>query len=120
MARLSMAIPRDRHPSGLRLMNSPLRTGLAGGVMLALSMLPSCEWQEAPALQLGKPCTVQFRRDALGAGASNPISTRSSNHNGADTSIRGTLTQDSPDWVVIEMDESKFWIPKSVILLIQQ
>lgn len=40
--------------------------------------------------------------------------------NGAETSITGTLKRASADWVVIEKSGDVIWVPKSVILLIQQ
>ena len=69
---------------------------------------------------MGKPCTIQFRRDALGAGASLPISPMTGGINGADTSIAGTLKRATAEWVVVEKSGDDISIPKSVILLIQQ
>ena len=40
--------------------------------------------------------------------------------NGAETSIMGTLKRATAEWVVIEKSGDEIWIPKSVILLIQQ
>jgi hypothetical protein len=66
-----------------------------------------------------KPCTIQFRRDALGAAAANPVPPLSDTINGADTSISGTLKHSSAEWAVLERNGQEVWIPKSVILLIQ-
>ena len=75
---------------------------------------------EAPALQTGKACTVQFRRDALGAAANLPVSPTTHSINGAETCVMGTLKRATAEWVVIEKNAKEIWIPKSVILLIEQ
>jgi hypothetical protein len=66
----------------------------------------------------GKSCTVQFRRDALGA-ASQPISPTTDRISGIDTSASGTLKMASEEWVVLSSTTGKdLWIPKSAVLLI--
>lgn len=79
-----------------------------------------CGGPEAPALQTGKACTVQFRRDALGAGANLPVPPMTHSMNGADTSVEGTLKRVTAEWLVIEKNGKEIWIPKGVILLIEQ
>jgi hypothetical protein len=93
--------------------------------ILALALLVSvvftgCGGPEAPALQTGKDCTVQFRRDALGAAANNPVPPMVNRMNGAETCAMGTLKRASAEWVVIEKHGKEIWIPRSVILLIEQ
>ncbi len=93
--------------------------------ILALALLGSvvftgCGKQDVPALQVGKACTIQFRRDALGAASHNPVPPTTNNMNGADTSIDGTLKRATAEWVVIDRKGRELWIPKSVILLIEQ
>ena len=68
---------------------------------------------------VGKNCSIQFRRDALGAGASGPSSPMAGNINGADVAISGTLKSTSSDWVVLETKGGEIWVPKAAILLIQ-
>ena len=98
-----------------------IRTSILTGALLASVVLSGCDHQDAPTLQAGKTCTLQFRRDALGAGATLPISPMTGNINGAETSISGTLKRSSSDWVVIEGKGGReILIPKSVILLIEQ
>ena len=75
---------------------------------------------DVPALQVGKACTVQFRRDALGAAANIPVSPTTHNINGAETCVMGTLKRAMAEWVVLERNGKEIWIPKSVILLIEQ
>lgn len=88
--------------------------------LLVSVVFSGCEKQDVPALQAGKACKIQFRRDALGAGANLPISPTTDNMNGADTSVAGTLKRTTAEWIVIEGKRGEIWIPKSVILLIEQ
>ena len=101
-------------------MKYPLSKVLHGAALLAAFAFTACDRTNSPSLQLGKPCTIQFRRDALGAGASLPISPMTGSMNGADTSVAGTLKRATPEWIVIEKSGDELWIPRSVILLIQQ
>jgi hypothetical protein len=64
-------------------------------------------------------CTVQFRRDALGAAATLPISPTAQGINGADTAITGSYKATRKGWVIVERDGRELWIPKSVILSIE-
>lgn len=73
----------------------------------------------SPNPPLGKTCTIQFRRDALGAGASGPSSPMAGNINGAQVAISGTLKSTSGEWVILDVNGRETWIPKAVILLIQ-
>lgn len=68
---------------------------------------------------IGAQCTVQFQRDALGAGANLPIPPRTNQINGADTSVSGTLKQFTTEWIVLDVDGQELWIPKTVVLLIE-
>jgi len=70
----------------------------------------------------GAICTVQFRRDALGAGASLPIPPTTDNINGAQVSIGGRFSRMDDSWIVLtafQNDKEEIWIPHSVILLIK-
>ena len=98
-----------------------IRTSFLAGALLGSIVFSGCDHQDAPKLQAGKRCTIQFRRDALGAGATLPISPMTGSINGAETSISGILKRSSSDWVVIEGHNAReILIPKSVILLIEQ
>jgi hypothetical protein len=66
-----------------------------------------------------KPCTIQFRRDALGAAASLPISPLTDSLNGGETSISGTLKMVNDDWVVLDRGGKDIWVSRSVVLLIK-
>ena len=79
--------------------------------------LAGCDARPTP--PVGKQCTIQFRRDALGTGASIPVPPMTDNMNGADISISGTLKSTAGDWVVLEVGIREVWVPKTVILLIK-
>ena len=68
---------------------------------------------------VGRSCSIQFRRDALGAGASGPSSPMAGNINGADVAISGTLKSTNGEWVVLDVNGRETWVPKAVVLLIQ-
>jgi hypothetical protein len=68
---------------------------------------------------IGATCKIQFRRDALGAGAATPVPPRTDSFNGADTSVRGTLKQFASEWIVLDVSGKDVWIPKTVVLLIE-
>jgi hypothetical protein len=76
---------------------------------LAAVLLGGCgEGDATLASKIGSPCTVQFRRgDALGAGSS----------------IRGTLTRVTQDWILVTAEENagvtEYHIPKEVILVVE-
>ena len=88
--------------------------------LLSSIFLSACDHNEAPSLEVGKFCTIQFRRDALGAAAVNPVPPMTDSYNGADTNIQGKLKRTTKDWIVIEHNGGEIWIPKSVVLLIKQ
>jgi hypothetical protein len=67
----------------------------------------------------GKPCTVQFKRNALGAAAALPVSPWDNNINGADVAISGTLKKVDKDAITIIKGKTTYWIPKDSILLVQ-
>lgn len=80
--------------------------------IFASVVISGCNRQDAPALQSGKPCTILFRRDALGAGAPLP---------GAESSISANFKRSTSDWIVIEGKGGReIFIPQAVILLIEQ
>jgi len=66
-----------------------------------------------------RPCTVQFRPDALGAAAGSPASPRTASMNGVDTTVQCTFKSTREDWVVVEREHKEVWIPKHVVLLIR-
>jgi hypothetical protein len=70
------------------------------------------EDENVPTRLAGKQCAVLFRADALGAITNTNFT--------AQTGIVGTYRRATEDWVIIEKDDGEFWIPKSVILVVQQ
>ena len=88
--------------------NTPRREGLSR----------TTSWRS----HLGDRCKVQFRRDALGAAASNPVPPTTDNINGVDVSMIGTLTDITPEAVVVSnhgTSERDHWIPLNSILFLQ-
>ena len=69
--------------------------------------------------KIGKECTIQFRRDALGAATEIPVPVNSDQHNGAQLSISGRLKIYNQDGAMLEHDSMQSWIPAESILLIR-
>ena len=68
----------------------------------------------------GAYCTVQFRRDALGASADLPVPPTTGSINGAEVCVSGKFSKMNEDWVVLtEGNGGEIWIPRSMILLIK-
>jgi hypothetical protein len=88
--------------------------------LLSLLIPSACDRNEAPSLEVGKFCTIQFRRDALGAAATTTIPPMIDTFNGADTNIQGKFKRATKGWIVIEHAGGEIWIPESVVLLIKQ
>jgi hypothetical protein len=94
-------------------------------IVLLLIVFAACHKRPTPkpiaeALPpIGKTCTVQLRRDAMGAAAPVPIPPLSANHNGVDTCVTGKLKMINADWVVIDRNGADLWVPKSSVLLVQ-
>jgi hypothetical protein len=93
----------------------PLITGL-----LILMSGAGCDTRRnLPTPPTGKECSVQLRRDALGAAAGLPISPETDSINGATVSLHGTVRSADGDWICIERKGGEIWIPKANILLIR-
>jgi hypothetical protein len=78
----------------------------------------------------GTLCTVQFRRDSLGAASNLPIPPTTNIVNGSAVSIQGELIFVSPEAILLDQvnahyivngvpNMKRFWIPKSSILAIE-
>ena len=70
-------------------------------------------------IPVGKSCTVQFRRDALGAANSVPIGPMTGSINGAETSVSGTLKTIMDEWIILDRGGKNIWVPKTVVLSLQ-
>jgi hypothetical protein len=69
---------------------------------------------------LGQNCTVQLRRNLLGAASDKPISpTVAASPGIAEYAVSGKLSTVHDEWVVIEGQNRKFYIPQETILLIE-
>jgi hypothetical protein len=69
---------------------------------------------------IGKTCTVQFRRDALGAAMNLPVNPTTGSINGAEVMISGTIVDVTPEWIVLDSgrENLRTYVPRSVILLL--
>lgn len=90
---------------------------LAGAVCGCNSSPPSDE--STFSRKIGSGCVVQFRRDALGAAASLPVSPRTGEINGASVTVAGELVRVTNTWVVIRTGDHEFFIPKESILMLE-
>lgn len=68
---------------------------------------------------VGANCTVQFRRDALGAATSAPVPPLTGGYNGSDTCVAGKVKILNADWLVVEQANQDIWIARSAVLLVQ-
>lgn len=66
----------------------------------------------------GERCTVQLRRDALGAGADLPVPPTTSMINGAEVTVAGELLTYDTDGLMITTPEGQLWIPAASVLLV--
>ena len=94
-----------------------LTHGCVAGVML-LAALSSCMPSSGAVPPSGEACTVQFRRDALGAAAANGIPPTTDSMNGASVSVHGKLVRTDSEWVILRSAGKTLWIPRSSILLL--
>lgn len=66
----------------------------------------------------GERCTVQLRRDYLGAETSLPIPPTTDVYNGAQVSVEGQLLEVGHYGVTLRSDGRDLWIPMEAILLV--
>jgi hypothetical protein len=102
-------------------------------ILLLLTFLAGCgsddrtdESTRALRSKVGYYCTVQFRRDALGAAASNAIPATTGVMNGAEVQLTGLLKDVKGDYLVIETPapgdptkKNEYWVPRHSILLLE-
>lgn len=96
-------------------------------LLLALSLIVSCAPPSAPISYHDNPIegpapgtvvSLQFRRDALGAAANLPVPPTSDSHNGAPVSIQGKLVTITDDWIGLDRDSRRHWIPRETVLML--
>jgi gas vesicle protein len=99
---------------------------LVGGIAVVVALMLATPKETKAAFggetspPIGKSCSIQFRRDALGAAASLPIAPTTGSFNGAETSLAGKLKMVSSDWIVLDNQHGNdVWIPRVCVLLIQ-
>jgi hypothetical protein len=94
---------------------------LVAVVSLALLLLPSrgrAAWTQT-GIPIGANCTIQFRRDALGAASGVPVPPLTGSFNGADTCVAGKLKSINNDWLVLDHAGHDLWVPKAAVLLFE-
>jgi hypothetical protein len=100
------------------------------GALTLLGLMPflwGCERQsnvtrgtrESLTGQIGRPCTVQFRREILGVAKDNAIPPTAAEYKGADLQIKGTLAALDADYLILRQNQAVVWIPESSILLVR-
>ena len=68
---------------------------------------------------IGKTVRVQFRRDALGAATTLPISPTTVVEAPLIDPVVGTLTIVESDAIVVDVDNRPKWVPREVILFVE-
>ncbi len=68
--------------------------------------------------QVGKNVRVHFRRDLLGTFSSIPVGPLVNDVDSYTISIFGRLKIINADWVVLAVGAEEYWIPRSVVLVI--
>ena len=89
----------------------------AAGLIVTITTI-GCNTARDPlaSSKIGQRCSVQFRRDALGAAAASPIPPETDAMNGAEVVIVGTLKRVQDDAVLIDTDRFEYIIPMHAIL----
>jgi hypothetical protein len=88
---------------------------------LGLVLIAGCDSPSPIGARIGRDCSVQIRRDLLGASAPLPVGVETEYINGASVSLQGTLIEETPDSVVLKLPDPakpprEYIIPKSSIL----
>ena len=88
--------------------------------LLMVACVSSCSKSDTPYLvgQIGKPCTVQFKRDALGGSTTLPVPPTTNAINGAQVSLSGTLRAVEEQAIVLSDSKNTYWVSRDSILLI--
>lgn len=92
-------------------------------VLLAI-LSAGCDVPRAPDSVLtklhGQTVTVFIRHDVLGQASDIPSTLSAGNINGSEVSLTGKLILSSPQWIVIEVLDSRWTIPRENVLAIRQ
>ncbi len=68
---------------------------------------------------IGKPCEVQFKRNALGGAADLPVPPTTGSINGAKVSVNGAIRVVTDKSILIDSGKKAYWIPLDAILLVE-
>jgi hypothetical protein len=96
-------------------------------LLAAMPLLCGCQRQskgavgtgESLAGQIGRACTVQFRREILGVAKENAIPPTATEDKGADLQIKGTLAALDGQYLILRQNRAVVWVPQSSILLVR-
>jgi hypothetical protein len=109
---------------GMKTLITVLAMGLAMAGLLAGT---GCEQRSLAAIggsvaqPKGKVCTVQLRRDALGSAAASPVPPLTGSINGVQVAITGKVLVMDSEWVMVATEkDGTIYIPKEVVLLVQE
>lgn len=98
----------------------------AGAILVLVAALSGCggggaDRERVPlADKIGKGCTVQLRRgDALGGGGNLPVAPTTTNINGAEVSLAGTLSAVTANWIVVTRENREWHVPREAVLLVE-
>ncbi len=96
-------------------MRKPITTLSLLIALCGCGLLSGCASVGTP--RAGAVCSVQFRRDALGANRNLPISPMTDRIDGAEVSVTGKFKSMSEDWIVVQDNTGDIWIPRGMVLL---
>ena len=97
----------ERSPNRIEVIVAEPRDGGAAGNSALMALV-------------GRSVRVQFRRDALGLAAPAPVPPIGQGPGGRAVHLAGIVRSVARQWMVLEHDNSTYWIPQASILLIEQ
>lgn len=102
--------------------NGSLPMVLGSALALMCSLFSGCSPSQSDVGPLKslvrKNCTVFFRHDVLGQADSMPSNFEADVINGAPVSVTGKLVTGSDEWILIETESKRLYIPRSNVLFI--
>ncbi len=96
-------------------------------LLAAMPFLCGCQRQpngavgtgESLAGQIGRACSIQFRRETLGVAKDSAIPPTATDYQGADLQIKGTLAALDGHYLILRQNRVVVWVPESSILLVR-
>ena len=98
----------------------PAEPAYGGAAAAADAPVVRVEALDGPHPPTGRPCRVQFRRDALGQAAPAPLGVVVvGTPAGRAAQLAGVLDQVTPDWLVVRAGRRTYWIARGNVLLVE-